>query len=133
LVVCMWLCEGTHCGLLSAVGIACCVAACVRVEAALHVAGGSNNKPVAAWGVPHPRATCSCPRCCCCCCCCCHQGLSGHLVEIIALLLLPVAIAMCGYAIFIFIWRSQMIAKKRVSDAVISDGLSDNVTDSLSD
>lgn len=41
------------------------------------------------------------------------QGLSGHLVEVIALLLLPVAIAMCGYAIFIFIWRSQMIAKKR--------------------
>jgi hypothetical protein len=36
-------------------------------------------------------------------------------VEVIALLLLPVAIAMCGYAIFIFIWRSQMIAKKRVS------------------
>lgn len=41
------------------------------------------------------------------------QGLSGHLVEVIALLLLPVAIGMCGYAIFIFIWRSQMIAKKR--------------------
>lgn len=44
-----------------------------------------------------------------------RQGLSGHLVEIIALLLLPVAIGMCGYAIFIFIWRSEMIAKKRVS------------------
>lgn len=42
------------------------------------------------------------------------QGLSGHLVEVIALLLLPVAIGMCGYAIFIFIWRSQMISKKRV-------------------
>lgn len=49
-----------------------------------------------------------------CCCCPPPQGLSGHLVEVIALLLLPVAIAMCGYAIFIFIWRSQMIAKKRV-------------------
>jgi hypothetical protein len=45
------------------------------------------------------------------------QGLSGHLVEVIALLLLPVAIGMCGYAIFIFIWRSQMIAKKRVRGA----------------
>ncbi|KAF8057149.1 VTC4 [Scenedesmus sp. PABB004] len=41
------------------------------------------------------------------------KGLSGHLVEIIALLLLPVAIGMCGYAIFIFKWRSDMIAKKR--------------------
>jgi hypothetical protein len=41
------------------------------------------------------------------------QGLSGHLVEIIALVLLPVAIAMCGYAIFVFKWRSDMISKKR--------------------
>jgi hypothetical protein len=36
-------------------------------------------------------------------------------VEIIALILLPVAIAMCGYAIFVFVWRSQMISRKRVS------------------
>lgn len=42
-------------------------------------------------------------------------GLGAHLVEIIALILLPVAVAMCGYAIFIFTWRGQMIAKKRVS------------------
>eukprot|EP00877_Chromochloris_zofingiensis_P009475 jgi/Chrzof1/4781/Cz14g26070.t1 len=40
-------------------------------------------------------------------------GLGAHLVEIIALILLPVAVAMCGYAIFIFTWRGQMIAKKR--------------------
>eukprot|EP00775_Hariotina_reticulata_P007348 gene7348-7559_t len=46
------------------------------------------------------------------------KGLGGHMVEVIALILLPVAIAMCGYAIFIFIWRSQMIAKKRVSKTV---------------
>ena len=45
----------------------------------------------------------------------CYQGLSAHLVEVIALILLPVAIAMCGYSIFVFIWRSDMIAKKRVS------------------
>jgi len=51
---------------------------------------------------------------CVCVCRCSPQGLGGHLVEVIALLLLPVAIAMCGYAIFIFVWRSQMIAKKRV-------------------
>jgi hypothetical protein len=44
-----------------------------------------------------------------------QTGLSAHLVEIIALILLPVAISMCGYAIFIFKWRSDMIAKKRVS------------------
>ena len=43
------------------------------------------------------------------------SSLGSHLVEIVALILLPVAIAMCGYAIFVFIWRSQMIAKKRVS------------------
>jgi hypothetical protein len=54
---------------------------------------------------------------------CCAQGLSGHLVEVIALLLLPVAIAMCGYAIFIFVWRSQMIAKKRVSVEWTSTGI----------
>jgi hypothetical protein len=46
------------------------------------------------------------------------QGLGAHMVEVIALILLPVAIAMCGYAIFIFVWRSQMIAKKRVSKAI---------------
>jgi hypothetical protein len=38
-------------------------------------------------------------------------------VEIIALILLPVAIAMCGYAIFVFVWRSQMISRKRVRHA----------------
>ena len=43
------------------------------------------------------------------------KGLSAHLVTVIALLLLPVAIAMNGYAIFVFVWRSQMIAKKRPS------------------
>ncbi|KAF6262836.1 VTC domain-containing protein [Scenedesmus sp. NREL 46B-D3] len=42
-----------------------------------------------------------------------QAGLSAHLVEIIALILLPVAISMCGYAIFIFKWRSDMIAQKR--------------------
>jgi hypothetical protein len=45
-----------------------------------------------------------------------QTGLSAHLVEIIALILLPVAISMCGYAIFIFKWRSDMIAQKRVRD-----------------
>lgn len=44
----------------------------------------------------------------------CQTGLSAHLIEIIALILLPVAIAMCGYAIFVFVWRSDMISKKRV-------------------
>ncbi|GBG00374.1 hypothetical protein Rsub_13056 [Raphidocelis subcapitata] len=43
------------------------------------------------------------------------QGLGAHLVTIIALLLLPVAIAMNGYAIFVFIWRGQMILRKRPS------------------
>ncbi len=43
------------------------------------------------------------------------HGLGAHLVEIISLILLPVAMAMCGYAIFVFVWRGQMIAKKRVS------------------
>jgi uncharacterized membrane protein YidH (DUF202 family) len=39
--------------------------------------------------------------------------LSAHLVEVIALILLPLAIAMCAYAVFIFVWRGQMIARKR--------------------
>eukprot|EP00878_Enallax_costatus_P037167 GHUV01041967.1.p1 GENE.GHUV01041967.1~~GHUV01041967.1.p1 ORF type:complete len:392 (+),score=107.62 GHUV01041967.1:183-1358(+) len=42
-----------------------------------------------------------------------QTGLGAHLVEIIALILLPVAICMCGYAIFLFKWRADMISKKR--------------------
>jgi uncharacterized membrane protein YidH (DUF202 family) len=41
------------------------------------------------------------------------RPLSAHLVEIIALILLPLAIAMCVYAVFIFWWRGSMIALKR--------------------
>lgn len=48
-----------------------------------------------------------------------QAGLGPHLVEIIALILLPVAIGMCGYAIFIFKWRSDMISKKRVSRGLL--------------
>jgi len=42
-----------------------------------------------------------------------EKPLSAHLVEVIALILLPLAVAMCAYAVFIFVWRGQMIAKKR--------------------
>lgn len=49
-----------------------------------------------------------------------HGGGSSHarsaavLVEVIALILLPVAVLMCAYALVVFIWRSKAIAKKQV-------------------
>ena len=41
------------------------------------------------------------------------QG-SDHTVELIAAILLPVAIIMCGYALTVFIWRAKAITKKQV-------------------
>jgi uncharacterized membrane protein YidH (DUF202 family) len=42
-----------------------------------------------------------------------QRPLSAHLVEVIALILLPLAIAMCCYAVFVFWWRGAMISRKR--------------------
>jgi hypothetical protein len=42
-----------------------------------------------------------------------HQP-TENLVEIIAMILLPVAVAMVAYALMVFIWRSKAIAKKQV-------------------
>ncbi len=39
-------------------------------------------------------------------------------MEIIAAILLPVAILMCVYSLTVFIWRSKAISKKQVSPAV---------------
>ena len=47
----------------------------------------------------------------------CSQG-SDHTVEIIAAILLPVAILMCVYALTVFIWRSKAISKKQVSTSI---------------
>lgn len=47
----------------------------------------------------------------------CLQG-SDHTVEIIAAILLPVAILMCVYSLTVFIWRSKAISKKQVSPAM---------------
>lgn len=46
-----------------------------------------------------------------------HVILQGtdHTVEIIAAILLPVAIIMCVYALTVFIWRAKAISKKQVS------------------
>ena len=41
------------------------------------------------------------------------QG-TDHTVEIIAAILLPVAIVMCVYALTVFIWRAKAISKKQV-------------------
>eukprot|EP00197_Chlamydomonas_leiostraca_P000109 CAMPEP_0202888524 /NCGR_PEP_ID=MMETSP1391-20130828/43232_1 /ASSEMBLY_ACC=CAM_ASM_000867 /TAXON_ID=1034604 /ORGANISM="Chlamydomonas leiostraca, Strain SAG 11-49" /LENGTH=704 /DNA_ID=CAMNT_0049571829 /DNA_START=1666 /DNA_END=3777 /DNA_ORIENTATION=+ len=41
------------------------------------------------------------------------EGLSRHLVEIIALILLPLGMAMCVYALYTFLWRAGNIARKR--------------------
>ena len=38
-----------------------------------------------------------------------------HTVEMIALILLPVAILMCAYALVVFIWRAKAIGRKQAS------------------
>ncbi|CAL8471696.1 g11238 [Coccomyxa elongata] len=42
------------------------------------------------------------------------QQATDYLVETIALILLPVAVLMCAYALTVFIWRARAIAKKQV-------------------
>jgi SPX domain protein involved in polyphosphate accumulation/uncharacterized membrane protein YidH (DUF202 family) len=39
---------------------------------------------------------------------------AARFVEVIALLLLPVSVLMCAYALFVFVWRSRAIARKQV-------------------
>ncbi|KAK9918747.1 hypothetical protein WJX75_006519 [Coccomyxa subellipsoidea] len=39
---------------------------------------------------------------------------TDYLVETIALILLPVAVMMCAYALTVFIWRARAISKKQV-------------------
>ncbi len=58
-----------------------------------------------------------------------------HLVEIIALILLPVAVMMCGYALLTFVWRSHLIQRKTVGqfdDRVGPIGLCATVVAALS-
>lgn len=40
--------------------------------------------------------------------------VTDYMVETIALILLPVAVLMCAYALTVFIWRARAIAKKQV-------------------
>ncbi len=42
-----------------------------------------------------------------------HQP-TENLVEIIAMILLPVAVLMVAYALMVFVWRAKAIAKKQV-------------------
>ena len=39
---------------------------------------------------------------------------TDNLVEIIAMILLPLSVLMCAYALMVFVWRAQAIAKKQV-------------------
>ena len=39
---------------------------------------------------------------------------TDYLVSTISLILLPVAVLMCAYALTVFIWRARAIAKKQV-------------------
>ena len=43
-----------------------------------------------------------------------HDQVADNLVEVIALILLPLAVLMCAYALTVFVWRSRAIAKKTV-------------------
>ena len=44
----------------------------------------------------------------------CDAQFTDYLVETISLILLPVAVLMCAYALTVFIWRARAIAKKQV-------------------
>lgn len=46
-----------------------------------------------------------------------HQP-TENLVEIIAMILLPVAVLMVAYALMVFVWRSKAIAKKQVGSSL---------------
>lgn len=41
-------------------------------------------------------------------------GISQGTVELITMLMLPIAIIMIAYALFIFYWRSEFIRKKQI-------------------
>mmetsp|Transcript_36226 Transcript_36226/g.80603 ORF Transcript_36226/g.80603 Transcript_36226/m.80603 type:complete len:240 (+) Transcript_36226:633-1352(+) len=41
------------------------------------------------------------------------ESVSKHLVELIALILLPVGMCMVGYALWVFWWRASSIAQKK--------------------
>mmetsp|Transcript_16483 Transcript_16483/g.28259 ORF Transcript_16483/g.28259 Transcript_16483/m.28259 type:complete len:740 (-) Transcript_16483:558-2777(-) len=43
------------------------------------------------------------------------EGISRHLVELIALILLPLGMAMAMYALYTFVWRANNIAKKKAT------------------
>ena len=45
---------------------------------------------------------------------------TDYLVETIALILLPVAVLMCAYALTVFIWRARAISKKQVRAACLA-------------
>lgn len=43
--------------------------------------------------------------------------------DLIAMILLPVAVLMCGYALMVFLWRGSQIARKQVrTDGAVSLG-----------
>jgi hypothetical protein len=42
------------------------------------------------------------------------EGVSRHLVELISLIMLPLGMVMCVYALYVFTWRASNIAKKKV-------------------
>lgn len=42
----------------------------------------------------------------------------ANVPDIIAMILLPVAVLMCGYALMVFLWRGSQIARKQASFAV---------------
>ena len=46
---------------------------------------------------------------------------TDNLVEIIAMILLPLSVVMCAYALMVYVWRAHAIAKKqaRVSHITI--------------
>ena len=49
---------------------------------------------------------------------------TDNLVEIIAMILLPLSVLMCAYALMVFVWRAQAIAKKQVGWHALSQSAS---------
>lgn len=42
----------------------------------------------------------------------CVQGI-GDMTDVIAMILLPLAVLMCAYAMVVFLWRGSRIAQKQ--------------------
>lgn len=60
-----------------------------------------------------------------------EQQPTENLVEIIAMILLPVAVLMVGYALIVFVWRSKAIARKQARTSRLPLQASDHIMSTI--